>query len=121
MELVYRLSPGRTLPSRSGEGLPVVKTTSPRSRSIAGACQTPPPPRSHAFACLALSAFSRAMFRFSRTPKGSVSLHCPHHPPSSGLEMISNLHTCAHVLAPNPRMNPQIHYSPPLPPARTLP
>src|SRR5690242_15566546 len=41
---VYRLSPGRCEPSRSGQGFPVVRYIVLRAGSIAGVVQIPPPP-----------------------------------------------------------------------------
>src|SRR5258708_32287055 len=43
IELVYRLSPGRIAPYRSGDGLPATKKTMRVSRSTAGVIHTPPP------------------------------------------------------------------------------
>ena len=43
IELVYRLSPGRIAPYRSGDGLPTTKNTVRVFWSIAGVIHTPPP------------------------------------------------------------------------------
>ncbi len=43
IESVYRLSPGRSVPYRSGEGLPATKNTVLVLRSTAGVIHTPPP------------------------------------------------------------------------------
>src|SRR5678815_5212950 len=43
IELVYRLSPGRMAPYRSGDGLPATKNTVRDLRSTAGVIHTPPP------------------------------------------------------------------------------
>src|SRR4026209_2741858 len=86
MASVYRLSPGRMLPSRSGEGLPTLTKIALSSLSYAGVVHTPPPPTFQASAYLALSAVSLALSAFSWAISGWMSLssalgaQVPHQP-----------------------------------------
>src|SRR5436190_18853335 len=80
MQSVYRLSPGRTLPSRSGDGLPTVTKIVFDSLSYEGLVHTPPPPVFQASANLALSPFSLATSRCRSAPSAVLGAHVPNHP-----------------------------------------
>src|SRR3954451_13644495 len=80
MASVKRLSPGRMLPSRSGEGLPTVTKRVFDSLSYAGVVQTPPPPVFQASAYFPLSAFSLAMSRCRSAPSGVLGTQVPNQP-----------------------------------------
>ena len=58
MESVYRLSPGRSAPYRSGEGLPTTKKMVRVFKSTAGVIQTPPPSVASNFRPLASWVFA---------------------------------------------------------------
>src|SRR5437773_12119218 len=78
-----RLSPGRTEPSRSGDGLPIATNSVFVASSYAGVIHTEPPPVFQASAYLAESARSFAMSRFRSSPSGVVLGEGPDQPPSS--------------------------------------
>src|SRR5258705_13909812 len=67
-------------PSMSGDGLPTATKIMFSSLSYAGVIQTPPPPRCHASALRALSAFSWVMLRWRSAPSGVVDVQLPNQP-----------------------------------------
>src|SRR5712691_8739802 len=79
MQSVYRLSPGRTLPSRSGDGLPTETKMVFKSLSYAGVVQTPPPPVFQLSANLPLSPFSLARSR-CRSASSAFGAQVPNQP-----------------------------------------
>src|ERR1044071_6585365 len=77
---VYRLSPGRTLPSRSGDGLPTATKIVLLALSEAGVIHTPPPPVFQASANLALSPFSLVTSRWRSAPSAVLVGQVPNQP-----------------------------------------
>src|SRR6185437_13845829 len=121
MASVKRLSPGRAVPSKSGDGLPTVTKMVLDALSYAGVVHTPPPPRCHASAYLALSAFSFAMSRW-RSAFSALVAQVPHHPlvatgssPGAGIEY--QRHTCLPVAMLYAVRWPRMPYAPPDTPA----
>src|SRR3954467_10331234 len=77
MESVYRLSPGRIAPYRSGEGLPTTKNAVLVLVSIAGVIHTPPPKVWKNELSFARAAFSVSMLRCRSRPVASLVAHEP--------------------------------------------
>src|SRR6185437_16052563 len=95
MASVKRLSPGRAVPSKSGDGLPTVTKMVLDALSYAGVVHTPPPPRCHASAYFAMSRWRSAF--------SALVAQVPHHPlvatgssPGAGIEY--QRHTCLPVV-----------------------
>ena len=123
-----RLSPGRTLPSRSGDGLPVVANTQPRSASTAGVIQGPAPPRfqESAYFPVAIAAFSAAMSRLSGLISSAFSRKAPSQPlipsgaASSGEGMVCQRQASLPSATLKAATKPRMPYSPPEMPIRSL-
>ena len=120
MPSTQRLSPGRTEPSRSGDGLPIATYSIFVASSYAGVIHTPPPPFFQASAYLAESAFSSAISRWRSLPSGVVFAHTPHQPPSSGEGIVYHVQTSAPVAPLKALTQPRMPYSPPDVPTITL-
>src|SRR5690349_5742995 len=93
IDSVQRLSPGRTEPSRSGDGLPIATYRVFVTSSYAGVIHTEPPPVFQASAYLAESACSFARSRFRSSPSGVALDQGPHQPPSSGAGSVYQVQT----------------------------
>src|SRR5678815_834999 len=105
IDSVHKLSPGRTAPSRSGEGLPILMYIIFVAGSYAGVIHMDPPPCIHASAYFAESAFSLAMSRFRFVPSGVVFDQWPNHPlmpPSSARAFGAGIVYHVHINAPVP-------------------
>src|SRR5437879_12243518 len=113
MPSVQRLSPGRTEPSRSGDGLPTATYSVFVASSYAGVIHTPPPPFCHASAYLAESVFSFAMSRWRSLPSGVVLARVTHQPPSSGEGIEYHVQASAPVAPLRAFTQPRIPYSHP--------
>src|SRR6266550_377479 len=106
MPSTQRLSPGRTEPSRSGDGLPIATYSIFVASSYAGVIHTPPPPFFQASGYLAESAFSFAISRWRSLP--------------SGEGIVYHVQTSAPVAPLKAFTQPRMPYSPPDVPTITL-
>src|SRR6185312_8801091 len=117
MQSEHRLSPGRTEPSRSGDGLPTAKNNRCDAGSYVGVIHTPPPPRCHASPYCAIAAFSASMLRCNGSPSLVVGVNFPSHPLSN---TVCADHSGWPLLLLCARTNPPMPYSPPEMPTITL-
>src|SRR5678815_5772607 len=112
------LSPGRSAPYRSGEGLPTTNQIVLFFRSTAGFIHTPPPSVWKNDESFANCAFSAAMSRCMSRPVASLTAQTPSWPFSG---IVLNVHSSLPSLASNALTKPRMPYSPPLVPIRILP